>query len=311
MTAKLVCVGDVVIDIAAKLDELPAAGGDVLTESGGLFVGGAGYNVMVAASRQGLPAVYGGAHGTGPFGDLARAALREAGIAVAADPIPDADTGWDVALTDASGERTFITTVGAEARLSREQLDALAVEPGDFVFVSGYGLLQEPGRSAITGWLSTLPSGVTVVTDPGPLVLDIPADTLAAVQDATTWWSCNLTEALADTGAASAEAAARLIADTGCGAVVRTGADGCVVAEPGGEPRAVPGFAVAAVDTNGAGDAHVGAFAAALASGLPPLDAARRANASAAIAVTRIGPATGPTLDEVDAFLASHGSAMR
>jgi sugar/nucleoside kinase (ribokinase family) len=86
---------------------------------------------------------------------------------------------------------------------------------------------------------------------------------------------------------------------------VRTGADGCIVAEPGGEPRAVPGFAVTAVDSNGAGDAHVGAFMAALASGLAPLEAARRANASAAIAVTRMGPATGPTRDEVDVFLAS------
>ena len=67
----------------------------------------------------------------------------------------------------------------------------------------------------------------------------------------------------------------------------------------------VPGFDVSVVDTNGAGDAHAGAFLAALAAGFPRAQAARRANAAAAIAVTRAGPATGPTASELDAFLAS------
>ena len=89
------------------------------------------------------------------------------------------------------------------------------------------------------------------------------------------------------------------------GVVVRLGADGCVILAPGGEPVHVPGFAVEALDTNGAGDAHVGAFLAALATGQHPLAAARRANACAALAVTRPGPATAPTAAEVDALLAS------
>jgi sugar/nucleoside kinase (ribokinase family) len=67
----------------------------------------------------------------------------------------------------------------------------------------------------------------------------------------------------------------------------------------------VPGFDVAAIDTNGAGDAHVGAFLAALAGGAPPLVAARRANASAALAVSRRGPSASPDASEVDAFLAA------
>jgi sugar/nucleoside kinase (ribokinase family) len=61
--------------------------------------------------------------------------------------------------------------------------------------------------------------------------------------------------------------------------------------------------AVTAVDSTGAGDAHSGAFLAALADGLPPLDAAARANAAAAFAVTRPGPATSPTRAELDAWL--------
>jgi sugar/nucleoside kinase (ribokinase family) len=65
----------------------------------------------------------------------------------------------------------------------------------------------------------------------------------------------------------------------------------------------VPGFVVESVDTNGAGDCHVGAFAARLALGRPPLEAALWANAAAAMSVTKHGPATGPTLLELEAFL--------
>jgi sugar/nucleoside kinase (ribokinase family) len=194
--------------------------------------------------------------------------------------------------------------------------------------VSGYALLHEPSREAIAGWLERLPPECVVLVDPGPLWRGIPAPVLAVVRRRASWWSCNLDEAaasigLASTGLVSAglvsaepvsaglEAARRLAAESraeggaGMGVVVRLGADGCVILAPGAEPVHVPGFAVEVLDSNGAGDAHVGAFLAALAAGQHPIAAVRRANACAALAVTRSGPATAPTAAEVDALLAS------
>jgi sugar/nucleoside kinase (ribokinase family) len=84
--------------------------------------------------------------------------------------------------------------------------------------------------------------------------------------------------------------------------VVRDGPQGCWIHQRG-ERRHVPGFAVKAVDSNGAGDAHAGVFVAGLAQGLNAPEAARRANAAAALAVTRWGPATSPGAAEVDAFI--------
>jgi sugar/nucleoside kinase (ribokinase family) len=305
MSPRLVCVGDTVIDVTATVDALPERGGDVLADSGAMLAGGTGFNVMVAAGRLGLPSVYGGMHGTGPFGDLARAAMRHEGIEILLEPDADADTGWDVAITDAGSERTFVTVVGAEARLTAERIARVEVRAGDAIYVSGYGLLGEPNRSAITGWLDGLPRGVTVVTDPGPLVADVPRKTLEAVLAHTTWWSCNLAEAVATTGESDPAEAARILAASGGGVVVRLGADGCLVLTPGGDPVTVPGFPVEPVDSNGAGDTHVGAFIAALLAGLDPVAAARRANAAAAISVTRSGPATGPTTRELDRFLSA------
>ena len=66
----------------------------------------------------------------------------------------------------------------------------------------------------------------------------------------------------------------------------------------------VPAPAVTAVDSTGARHTHAGVFLAALADGLDPPAAARRANAAAAWSVTRPGPATSPARATLDAWLA-------
>ena len=112
---RILSVGNVVADLLAEVPVVPRPGEDVTAASSGVSAGGA-FNTLVAARRQGLEAVYGGAHGTGPFGNLVRSHLEREDIGVLQPPVPDVDTGWDVALTDAAGERTFNTTVGAEAQ---------------------------------------------------------------------------------------------------------------------------------------------------------------------------------------------------
>jgi sulfofructose kinase len=63
-------------------------------------------------------------------------------------------------------------------------------------------------------------------------------------------------------------------------------------------------FAVDVVDTTGAGDAFHGAFALALAHGLPDADCARIASAAAALKCRRLGARSGlPTAAELDAYL--------
>jgi ribokinase len=74
--------------------------------------------------------------------------------------------------------------------------------------------------------------------------------------------------------------------------VVTLGAAGAVLAGPSGT-AAVPGFAVTAVDTVGAGDAFVGALAVALASRLDPAAAVTAACAAGAAAATRPGAQEG------------------
>lgn len=118
-------------------------------------------------------------------------------------------------------------------------------------------------------------------------------------------WTSNGPEALAFTGAQDIAQALLKLNDhlpPEALLVVRDGPNGCWVSR-NGQAEHVPGFKVQAVDSNGAGDAHAGVFIAGLANGLTPTAAARRANAAAALAVTRWGPATSPGTAEVDALL--------
>lgn len=287
---RLVHVGNVLVDIVLYVPTLPEPGGDRLARSGDVTVGG-GFNVLAAAHRQGMPVVYGGTHGTGPFADLCRTRLAEEGIDVAHAPLSDLDTGYTVAMVDDSGERTFVTNPGAEAHLTGHHLSVVDVRPDDVVYVSGYGLAYRYNGPALAAWMSTIDA--TVIVDPGPLLAGIPAPVLAVAVERADWWSCN-------------EREARIGPVGHRGVIVRRGADGCDVTVDG-QTVHVPGFAVDVVDTNGAGDTHCGVFAAALSGGLTPVAAARRANAAAAIAVTRHGPATAPTVFQVDRFLGARG----
>jgi sugar/nucleoside kinase (ribokinase family) len=69
-------------------------------------------------------------------------------------------------------------------------------------------------------------------------------------------------------------------------------------------PMLIPSPSVTMIDSTGAGDTHTGVLVAGLAQGLDSVAAMRRANAAAAISVTRRGPATAPGRAELDHFLA-------
>jgi len=302
--ARLILVDSVVVDIVLNVEVLPQRGSDTLAEHSESLAGG-GFNVMAAASRLGLAAVYGGVVGLGPFATIAEAAMRDEAIVVATPPIEDIDTGFVVALVESGGERTFVTSVGAEATLSTSQLDELDVTESDYVYFSGYSLLHESNSHALVAFLQRIPAATCFLFDPGPIVDEIAEVFLDAVFERVDWFSCNEREARLLVDPADAQDMARLIRRrmTRGGAIVRIGAAGCVMSQSEDQCDEVPGFPVESVDSNGAGDCHVGAFVARLAAGDTPSEAARVANAAAAWSVTKPGPATGPTKRELEAFL--------
>ncbi|RUV96202.1 MULTISPECIES: PfkB family carbohydrate kinase [unclassified Mesorhizobium] len=313
MSGRLVHVGSAVVDYVYRIDALPAPGTEK-TASSYARVAGGGFNMMVAASRTGMKVVFGGQLGTGPDGDFLRAAFAAEGIETLTPPSPLMDSGNCVAMISSDAERTFVSWPGAESVLTPDMLTPVQVVPGDWIFTSGYTLSYPGSRDALADWIEALPADIPFVFDPTPVIAEIPRPILDRVLARTTWLSCNADEAAEIAGAGDAQTVAVRLLAAHCskaqGVVIRAGARGCLVRLAEGGTRAIPGFAVNAVDTNGAGDTHIGAFVSALSRGLSACEAARYANAAAALSVTRHGGSSAPTDTEIREFLALHDQAV-
>jgi sugar/nucleoside kinase (ribokinase family) len=291
------------VDVVVKVASLPVRGGDALATDRLVSAGG-GFNAMAAARRQGVAVSYLGKCGRGPFADVARRQLDDEGVDLAPIAPSDEDAGLCFVFVEDDGERSFVTSPGAEQRVTGDELCAVPLSPGDVVFLSGYNFVYPEIRAAFTTWLSALDDAVTLAFDPGPRVLDIDHDVLSLVLARTDWLLCNDGEATAMCGAPSSEEAARRLASRTRGArvVVRTGARGCDAVV---DARAlhVDAFPTRVLDTNGAGDAHNGVFLAELLRGAGVVDALTRANAGASVAISTLGPATCPSRAVIDGLL--------
>ncbi|MGL3148971.1 PfkB family carbohydrate kinase [Microbacterium sp. A82] len=310
---RVIHTGQALVDLVIEVPDIPARGQNVMAGSDAQYAGGA-VTVLLAAARLGAQCVHAGALGTGPHGDLIREALDADGITASAPPITTRDTGVCVVLVEPTAERTFITTLGAERDITVDSLATADVQPGDLVCVTGYSLAVAQTRDPLLTWLATRPEDAIVVLDPGAAFAALPAEVRDVMLARTDVWTGNAEEAtdLLAALAVPVEASEReIVAQAGALAplmragaitIVRDGAEGCAV-HARGESTYVAGFPQTPVDTNGAGDAHTGALLAGIAGGASWVDACRRANAAAAIKVTRRGPTTAPTAVEVEEFL--------
>jgi sugar/nucleoside kinase (ribokinase family) len=308
--SRLISCGGLLADLVVGVDVLPARGEDVLANDFTQTVGG-GFATLAAAARLGMPTALAGVLGDDAIADAARAALHEEGVELLFPEPRAGGSGVCLVLVDAAGERTMVTVQGVESRARSEDFDAIAPGPADFVYINGYELLYDHG-TALVDWVRRV-RPTHLVFDPGPLIGSIDPAALAEILAATSWLSLNASEATSLTGetdaAAAVSVAMRRIGEHGDpmldrgGVVVRAGAEGCVVLARGNEPAAVPAFPAQVVDTTGAGDTHVGAFIAALARGLDPVEACRWGNAAAAVVVASRGQASPPRLERLEAVL--------
>lgn len=367
---RVVLMGQILVDLAVRGEALPAPGGDVWASDEGMHVGG-GFNALVAARRMGAQAVSLSPIGHGPYSLLIQQALQLAEITDAGPRIDGIDNGFCIAFTDQSGERTFISTRGAETRApANAWADFTAtMRPGDVLYIDGYLMDHPANRHAAQAALEALPEGVQVILDVSPVIgipQGLPArDVIVSMNhreaqqiinqsakrglEQGQW--CGQEQGQLCDQAREAGLVASLVASLlGCPVVVRAGAEGAYFARPAAAlvastmaPDAVPAVSapipdaapagasaegpvaapvaatmaasantgadvtyiptprVAAIDTNGAGDAHSGVLAAALAQAIPLERALLLANCAGALSTTLVGPAACPAREQIEA----------
>ena len=310
MTGRIIHTGQVVIDLTLRIEAIPEPGSDVFADESAMAVGG-GFNVLAAARRLSVETLYAGPLGAGPFAEAARQALKEIGVDHIG-PLAPGDQGYCVAITDARAERTFISTCGAETRGPVDAFDHLEVAGDDVVYLSGYSLADEASRTALerlAGRLTEARTGCTALFDVSPMVGSVPMSSLERLGALGPIWSLNEREAglLADRLGLRVEAGDHAgVCEALSGRIgtvlVRAGEQGSWFSD-GGETAHTPSIPVTPVDTNGAGDAHSGVLAAALARGVDLPSALRWANVAGALTTTRFGPATCPSEGEIRALV--------
>ena len=313
---RVVLMGQILVDLAVRGEALPSPGGDVWAVDEGMHVGG-GFNALVAARRMGAEAVSLSPIGDGPYSSLIQAALAREGITDLGPRIAGIDNGFCIAFTDRTGERTFISTKGAEtmATASAWADFVRTMHPGDVLYVDGYLMDHPANREAAEAALRALPEGVRVLLDVSP-VIGIPS----ALPSDGVIVSMNHREAqeiahqsgdssVRDRCREPREAARAMLSLLGCPVLVRAGAEGAYIGRPAqpetnttaDEVTAIPTPRVEAIDTNGAGDAHSGVLAVSLAQGIPLERALLLANCAGALSTTVVGPASCPTREEIEA----------
>ena len=313
---RVVLMGQILVDLAMRGEALPSPGGDVWAIDEGMHVGG-GFNALVAARRMGAEAVSLSPIGEGPYSSLIQAALTREGITDLGPRIAGIDNGFCIAFTDRTGERTFISTKGAEtmAPASAWAEFVHTMSPGDVLYIDGYLMDHPANREAAEAALRVLPEGVRVILDVSPVIGipgGLPSDGVIVSMnhreaqeiarqrgDASTRDRCRQPR----------EAARAMLTALDRPVLVRAGAAGAYVAWPSTaasdtldeSATHIPTPRVEAIDTNGAGDAHSGVLAASLALGIPLERALLLANCAGALSTTVVGPASCPTRSQIEA----------
>ncbi len=297
----ILVIGSLNMDLVARCEHLPHTGQTVFGTEFFTAAGGKGANQAVAAARLGARVAIAGCVGDDQFGrDLVSGLRRDRVGSEAVRTVPH-PTGTALITIDANGANTIVVISGANAACDTALVDrALAIAEGP-----GILLLQNeiPEAANVYAIRAARAAGWFIVLNPAP-ARPIERELLPLVDIIAP----NQTEAAALTGSSDAGDAARhLVAQGACAALVTLGGEGVLYCDAGGTLRC-SAVAVQAVDTTAAGDAYIGALAAALADDRGVADSLGFAAAAAGLVVTRLGaqPSLG-SREEVTRFIAQFG----
>ncbi len=259
--------------------------------------GGDTSNMIIAASRSGARTAYVTRIGDDAFGRLFLDLWKKEGVDVGGVAIdPQAPTGAYFVTHEAGGHAfSYLRTGSAASRMRVEDLPMAAIRSARFVHASGISMAISTSAAdcVLAAFAAAREAGAAISFDANLRLKLWPLERaramiLAAVAGAD-YFLPSIEDARALSGLAEPAAIIDWAHRIGAGTVfLKLGAEG-VVASDGTRREHVPGLAVRAVDTTGAGDCFCGAALARLAAGDSVWDAARYANAAAALSTTGFG----------------------
>jgi ribokinase len=255
----IVVFGSINVDLVAQVARIPGPGETLAGHAFAMVPGGKGANQALAASRTGASVALYGAVGRDAFGGIALANLEASGVDLSGVIATDNATGVALIHVDARGENAITVVAGANGDARAAQVPDAALVPGGTLVLQ----LEVPAAEVLLLARRAHDLGARVLLNAAPAA-EASDDLLRRVDIVVV----NETEAACIGGALGESTAPDDFARTvsaryRCAVVVSLGPRGALAVR-GDESFLIRAPTTTVVDTTGAGDALVGAFAAAL-----------------------------------------------
>lgn len=289
----IIVFGSLNIDLVARVPVIPGPGRTVLAPSYETHFGGKGANQAVAAARLAGPGKVrmAGRVGRDGFGEDAIGNLAANGVETGLITRGGEPTGCAFITVDAAGENAITVASGANLAASAADLPP-EIFRADTVLVLQ---MEVPFEQSLRAARFAKSAGARVVWNLAPVPAAMSVAMLRDLLDVTGFLIVNEHEAVdaaARLGAPETDfkTAAALLARTGrLTCVVTAGAQGAYAAIPDGRLLHAPAPSITPVDTTGAGDTFVGAFACMLGEQAPLQRAIEVGCEAASLACLKVG----------------------
>jgi ribokinase len=285
---RIAVIGSANIDLTTFTDKFPKPGETLFAPKFDLGFGGKGANQAVAARLCGAEVFMVARVGSDLFGPATIENFRRQGI----DPthvkqVEGLSSGVAPIFVEANGQNRILVVKGANDALKPADVDAAAdvLKSADCIVLQ----FEIPLETVYYAVDFARKHGIRCIVNPAPAQ---PVD-MALLKDLD-YFVPNETETEIITGAPvknvdDAKRCAEKLVNGGVKRVIITlGGNGSLLASREGFEH-VPAFAVASIDSTGAGDAFIGSFAVFLGEGVPEKEAVRRANLYAGLSTTGVG----------------------
>lgn len=280
-------VGSINVDVVIKVKDIPAPGETVHGSDPIYLPGGKGGNQAVSVAHNGARSVMVSAVGDDDFGKDALVSLRAYGVNVDQVETISGTTGAAYIYVDARGENSIVVAPGANGKVKADTIEQRIRNNAnaDSVILCQMELplpvvemaaktASEIGARFILNLAPAIEIGDELLSACDPIIVNESEAELLSGQSIK-----NLDDA---------KATISLLTKRAKSAVITLGPDGAVFSD-GAQVQHLPSEKVSVVDTTGAGDAFVGALAAAFANGADFESAVRAGLKAGAAAVQHFG----------------------
>jgi sugar/nucleoside kinase (ribokinase family) len=265
MTARVLCIGDVMLDVVTKIAVTPDKinyGSDTPAQIS-THGGGAAGNVASWLTRTDARATIVGHVGNDSAGSALVHEFDALGVQHHNLVVDKGNSGVVVVLVDPTGERTMFPDNGANSGLHIGDLPEL--DGYNSVYISGYSPLDPLSRTGIKEMITKIKAAkLPIYFDPA----SVGGMKEVAIDEVKSWLPLmdvlllNEEESIYLTGESDVEKSLDILLTSCETVVIKLGSRGAIGKSRGGQSISIPAVPADVVDTTGAGDSFAAGFIA-------------------------------------------------